>query len=143
MNTNKSRVVMGFAVLAAMVMGGTSASAGTAYMAYSGAPYNNTPLSNYSVTDGTVFFANGLAWVVPIPIPTSSSVVTHTLAGNYGNMGAVQAWSFDTLGRAFSGVNFNSFNATISVPASGTVFVKGIATNTSLQAQMESFSFVN
>jgi hypothetical protein len=118
--------------------------AATAYQPASGRPWNNDAVSNFNVSDGIVCFNSGRSWIVPLPIPVSGSNVTHAFSGDYGNMGDVQAWSFNKNGTAFSGVSFSNFNASVVVPPSGTAFVKGIATSsTSLQACLRQVAFVN
>jgi len=105
--------------------------AGTAYQGQSGAPLNNAPLSGYTVSDGVVCYTGSRTWVVPVPVPTSGGTVTRNISADFGNMTAAQAWSFNSVGTAFSGVNFSgSQTAAINVPANGTVFGKFIGHST-------------
>jgi len=138
------RIKLGLAAVLGILAISRVAAAGEAYMAASGRPFNGDDPAQYSISDGTVCINFGHTWIVPIPIPTSSGTVTHNLNGNYGNMGAVQAWSFNPNGSAFQGVNFSNFNASISVPAGGTVFFKGIApANGALLACVRTMVLVN
>jgi hypothetical protein len=144
MKTRIKQWVLGLVAVGTLAGFGSQAIAGTAYQPITGAPYNSGDKSAFSFIDGMACFNSGRIWLVPIPIPTSSGVVTHHFNADYGNMGSIQAWSFTNNGAAYSGVNFSSFNATIDVPANGTAFGKFIATSSpTLQACVRNVVFVN
>lgn len=144
MRTRIKHWVLGLVAIGVLAGFGAQAVAGTAYQPITGVPYNSGDKSAYTFTDGVACFNSGRAWLVPIPIPTATGTVTHHFNAEYGNMGAVQAWSFNTNGTAFSGVNFSNFNATIQVPAKGTAFGKFIASSsTTLQACVRNVVFTD
>jgi hypothetical protein len=133
------------ALAAALSLGlGGVAFAATAYSPLSGHPFANAALSGYTMPNGTVCFTSGRAWVIPVPAPVSSANVTYSLSGDYGNMQAIQAVSFNKGGTIFSTVNFSNFNASLVVPPRGTMYVKGTATtSTTLQACMRQVQLNN
>jgi hypothetical protein len=103
-------------------------------------PFNNAPLGNYTVTDGTACFTSGRVWVVRVPVPTSTGTVSRSLSASYGNVAAAEAFSFTNGGAVFQGVHFGGTGiATLQVPVNGTLFARFLATSSStLQACVRS-----
>ena len=135
--------------LTGLIVSSTFAFAGTAYMASSGHPWvggsgNIGPAwSEFNVGDATVCANNAGSWVIPIPIPTSSSTVTRTVKARFNSSTAGEAWSFTATGGVHSGVNMaEDTNRNINVPAGGSLFVKARMTSALAVACVHSATFV-
>ena len=65
------RAFMSLAMVVAISATGINANAGGAVMASSGRPFNNTPVSNFNISDTKVTYSNGNTWIIPIMVPLS------------------------------------------------------------------------
>jgi hypothetical protein len=134
-----NKTVLGALAAAGLFVSSSVAVAGTVYMASSGHPWvggsgNIGPAwSQFNVGDASVCVNTAGSWVIPIPVPTSSSTVTRTVKASFSSTVDGEAWSFNSTGGVHSGVGMsNNTNRTINVPAGGTVFVKGNNMNSAL-----------
>jgi hypothetical protein len=148
---NFKRALIGAAVVAAALAGGTAAKAGTAIMASSGHPWVggsgniSSSWGAFNIGDASVCANNSGSWVIPIPVPTSTGAVTHTITVDYGAGTSAEAWSFRSDGSVYSGKSVSASNAnrTISVPAGGTLFAKGIMSSALAPACINTTVLVN
>ena len=143
------KAVVGALAAAGLFVSSTIAFAGTAYMASSGHPWvggsgNIGPAwSEFNVGDSSVCANNSGLWVIPIPIPTSSSTVTRIIKARFGTGTAGEVWSFTATGAVHSGLTLaNNVNRNIDVPAGGTVFVRGVMTSALAPACIHNATFV-
>ena len=140
-----------FAALAVAALAGGTAKAGTAIMASSGHPWvgGSGDISGswgaFNIGDAQVCANNSGSWVIPIPVPTSTGAVTHTITVDYGPGTTAEAWSFRTDGSVYSGRSISASNASrsISVPAGGTLFAKGVMSSALAPACINTTVLVN
>ena len=145
------RALTSFLAIAAVMAATAPADAGTAIMASTGRPWApgsaniNGLLANFTVSDATVCATNSGSWVIGVPVPTSTGTVTHTVTADFGPGATVQAWSFNSNGTAFIGRNVptKNTNATIEVPANGSLFIKGILSSALAPACISTVVLVN
>jgi len=153
--TKSTRTRFKRTTMLALIAGGVvalgTATAGTAIMASSGHPWvgGNGDISGswgaFDIGDATVCARNSGQWAIPVPVSTSTGSVTHTVTADYSGGAGAEAWSFRSDGSAFSGrtVSAPNTNRTISVPANGSLFVKGILSSALAPACISTVVLVN
>jgi hypothetical protein len=143
------KTVLGALTAAGLFLSSSFASAAATYMASAGRPWVSSgnigsAWSQFNIFDAKVCALNSGSWVIPIPVPpTSSGAFTRTVKASFTPGTRGLAFTFTPAGDVYHSVVLTSnTNAGVVVPAGGTVFIKAEMTSATAPACIQTATFV-